>query len=146
MVDDLKNQSYRPELFTISVVADRCSDRTAARRGQPVPRYWSRSEGPDGKGAALRWLLDVRPLVAMRLWSLSTPTIGCRQICSSGLSDEIDGAARCLQAYLDVSNPEASPLATASALSYWASNRMVQLARHNLAMDGRPGRNRHVHH
>jgi len=33
---------------------------------------------------------------------------------------------------LDVSNPDASAVATASALSYWASNRMVQLARHNL--------------
>jgi hypothetical protein len=37
-----------------------------------------------------------------------------------------------LQAYLGVSNPDASPVATASALSYWASNRMVQLARRNL--------------
>jgi cellulose synthase/poly-beta-1,6-N-acetylglucosamine synthase-like glycosyltransferase len=37
-----------------------------------------------------------------------------------------------LQAYLDVTNPDGSALATASALTYWAGNRMVQLARRNL--------------
>jgi hypothetical protein len=47
-------------------------------------------------------------------------------------SAELNAGHHVLQAYLDVSNPDASPVATASALSYWASNRMVQLARTNL--------------
>jgi cellulose synthase/poly-beta-1,6-N-acetylglucosamine synthase-like glycosyltransferase len=50
----------------------------------------------------------------------------------SRLSDVLDQGHQAIQTYLDVSNPDASTLATASALSYWASNRMVQLARHNL--------------
>ena len=37
-----------------------------------------------------------------------------------------------IQAYLDVTNPDESALSTASALSYWAGNRMVQQARQRL--------------
>jgi cellulose synthase/poly-beta-1,6-N-acetylglucosamine synthase-like glycosyltransferase len=47
-------------------------------------------------------------------------------------NDELAAGHSVLQAYLGVSNPDASSVATASALSYWASNRMVQLARRNL--------------
>ena len=37
-----------------------------------------------------------------------------------------------VQTYLDVANPDGSALATANALTYWASNRMVQLSRSNI--------------
>ncbi|MGH8923023.1 MAG: glycosyltransferase family 2 protein, partial [Acidimicrobiia bacterium] len=57
-------------------------------------------------------------------------------LCPSNLlsrfGEELGLGHHVLQAYLDVSNPDQSALATASALSYWASNRMVQLARTNL--------------
>ena len=44
----------------------------------------------------------------------------------------LDAGHEVVQCYLDVENPDGSVLATASAMTYWAGNRMVQLARDNL--------------
>ena len=48
------------------------------------------------------------------------------------IADELDAGHKAVQCYLDVANPDGSLIAEASALSYWAGNRMVQLARSNL--------------
>ena len=132
LVKDLKNQSYQPELFTISVLADRCTDQTEARARAAGAEVLERADGPDGKGAALRWFLDAHPLGHGEALVVIDADNRVPANLLERLSDEIDGGSHVLQAYLDVSNPDASALATASALSYWASNRMVQLARHNL--------------
>ena len=91
-----------------------------------------RTEGPDGKGAVLRWFLEGHALEPDEALVVIDADNRVPVNLLERLSDEIDGGGQVLQAYLDVSNPDASALATASALSYWASNRMVQLARHNL--------------
>jgi cellulose synthase/poly-beta-1,6-N-acetylglucosamine synthase-like glycosyltransferase len=132
LVGDLKNLSYRPDLFTISVVADRCTDQTAAQARAAGANVWERTEGPDGKGAVLRWFLEAQPLAAEEALVVIDADNRVPADFLERLSDEIDSGGHVLQAYLDVSNPDASPIATASALSYWASNRMVQLARRNL--------------
>jgi cellulose synthase/poly-beta-1,6-N-acetylglucosamine synthase-like glycosyltransferase len=132
LVGDLKNLSYRPDLFTISVVADRCTDQTAAQARAAGADVWERTEGPDGKGAVLRWFLEVQPMAAGEALVVIDADNRVPADFLERLSDEIDSGGHVLQAYLDVSNPDASPIATASALSYWASNRMVQLARRNL--------------
>lgn len=132
LVGDLKNLSYRPSLFTISVVADRCTDQTASRAREAGADVWERAVGPDGKGEVLRWFLDVQPLEAEEALVVIDADNRVPADFLARLSDEIDAGGHVLQAYLDVSNPDASPVATASALSYWASNRMVQLARRNL--------------
>jgi hypothetical protein len=64
LVGDLKNLSYQPELFTISVLADRSTDQTAAIARSAGAEVLERAEGPDGKGAVLRWFLEVQPLSA----------------------------------------------------------------------------------
>jgi cellulose synthase/poly-beta-1,6-N-acetylglucosamine synthase-like glycosyltransferase len=110
LVGDLRDLSYRPDLFTISVLAD----------------------GPDGKGAVLRWYVETRPLAPGEALVVVDADNRVPSDFLQRLSDEIDDGGQVLQSYLDVSNPDASAIATASALSYWASNRMVQLARRNL--------------
>ena len=132
LVGDLKNLSYRPDLFTISVLADRCSDQTAAKARAAGAEVMERAEGPEGKGAVLRWFLEARPLVADEALVVVDADNRVPADLLERLSDEIDAGGHVLQACLDVSNPDASAVATASALSYWASNRMVQLARRNL--------------
>ncbi len=132
LVGDLKSLSYRPDFFTISVLADRCTDQTAAKAGAAGAEVWERGEGPDGKGAVLRWFLESQPLASEEALVVVDADNRVPADFLERLSDEIDAGGHVLQAYLDVSNPDASPIATASALSYWASNRMVQLARANL--------------
>lgn len=132
VVADLKQLAYRPDLFTIVVLADRCTDQTVAKARAAGADVLERAEGPDGKGPLLRWSLEARPLSQDEALVVIDADNRVPSNLLERLSDEIDDGAQVLQVYLDVSNPDSSTLATASALSYWASNRMVQLARQNL--------------
>lgn len=131
LLADLAVQDY-PGPRGTWVLADRCTDGTAAMAAAAGASVAVRSEGPDGKGAALSWYLAEHPLgddealVVLDADNRVPPSLLGR------LADELDAGHPALQCYLDVANPDASPVATASALSYWASNRMVQLARRNL--------------
>lgn len=132
LLDDLARMDYDPELVSVWVLADRCSDRTEAvaeARGVGVA---SRSSGPDGKGAALSWYLREHPLGDGEALVVLDADNRVPSDLLARFADELDAGAEVLQAYLDVANPDASSLATASALSYWASNRMVELARRRL--------------
>jgi cellulose synthase/poly-beta-1,6-N-acetylglucosamine synthase-like glycosyltransferase len=130
LLADLEGQDYPSEHVRVVVIADRCTDQTveAARWAEVVER----TGGPDGKGPAIAWFLERDPLgpdesiVVLDADNRVAPTF------LTGVADALDSGFDAAQAYVDSSNPEASWLATASALSYWASNRMVQLARHNL--------------
>jgi cellulose synthase/poly-beta-1,6-N-acetylglucosamine synthase-like glycosyltransferase len=132
LVEDLRGFTYPPELFTIWVLADRCTDKTAAKARAAGAEVVERNEGPDGKGAALSWLLDRMPLADDETLVVIDADNRVPSVLLTRFSDEIEQGHRVLQAYLDVSNPDENALTTASALSYWASNRMVQLARRNL--------------
>jgi cellulose synthase/poly-beta-1,6-N-acetylglucosamine synthase-like glycosyltransferase len=132
LLDDLSAQDYPRELVRVEVLADRCTDATAevARAGGAA--VVERREGRPGKGPTLAWRLEEAPLapdealVVLDADNRVPPSMLAR------FDDELTAAADALQAYLDVANPEGSALATASALTYWAGNRMVQLARRNL--------------
>jgi cellulose synthase/poly-beta-1,6-N-acetylglucosamine synthase-like glycosyltransferase len=132
VVAGLKQLAYRPDLVTIAVLADRCTDQTAAKARAAGADVLERAEGPDGKGPLLGWSLAARPLESDEALVVIDADNRVPANLLDRLSDEIDVGSQVLQVYLDVSNPDSSALATASALSYWASNRMVQLARHNL--------------
>jgi cellulose synthase/poly-beta-1,6-N-acetylglucosamine synthase-like glycosyltransferase len=114
------------------VLADRCTDRTAEIARTQGVEVAERSDGPDGKGAALAWYLSEHPLDPAEALVVLDADNRVPSNLLARFADELDAGHHTLQAYLDVSNPDASPVATASALSYWASNRMVQLARTNL--------------
>lgn len=132
LLGDLAVQSYPTDLTRVVALADRCTDHTADIARAAGVEVAERSDGRDGKGAALAWYLHQDPLapdealVVLDADNRIPPDLLAR------FSDELDQGHSVLQAYLDVANPDASLVATASALSYWASNRMVQLARTNL--------------
>lgn len=131
VLGDLEAQRYAGDLVRVVVLADRCSDRTvdiATGRAEVVERR----DGPDGKGAALGWYLEQHPLEPDEGLVVIDADNRVPDDLLSRFSDELDRGHGALQAYLDVANPDGSVLATASALSYWASNRMVQLARDRL--------------
>ncbi len=116
----------------IVVIADQCTDETASLAREAGVTVAERTEGSGGKGAALRWYLDSEPLAEDEALVVLDADNRVPEDLLERFNDELAAGHSVLQAYLGVSNPDASPLATASALSYWASNRMVQLARRNL--------------
>ncbi|MCL1594832.1 MAG: glycosyltransferase family 2 protein [Actinomycetia bacterium] len=131
LVADLRAQDYPPDRYNVVVVADRCDDATASAVVKPA-RAVERLEGDGGKGSALAWYLEREPMDAEEVLVILDADNRVGSSFVSLIVDEFEAGATVVQCYLDVANPGASPLATASALSYWASNRMVQLARSNL--------------
>jgi cellulose synthase/poly-beta-1,6-N-acetylglucosamine synthase-like glycosyltransferase len=91
-----------------------------------------RGDGPGGKGAALAWYLQSHPLAPDESLVVFDADNRLEPEVLGRIADELDAGHEAVQCYLDVENPDDSWLAEASALSYWAGNRMVQLARSNL--------------
>jgi cellulose synthase/poly-beta-1,6-N-acetylglucosamine synthase-like glycosyltransferase len=131
VLTDLADQDYPPDQVSIWVIADRCTDGTAqlaANRAQVDER----TTGPDGKGAALAWHMTRHPLQPDEAVVVLDADNRVPADLLARMADELDAGHKVLQAYLDVVNPAGSVIATAGALTYWAGNRMVQLARSNL--------------
>jgi cellulose synthase/poly-beta-1,6-N-acetylglucosamine synthase-like glycosyltransferase len=131
LLGDLAAASRRAPSEVV-VIADHCSDDTADIARHAGVTVVERTEGAGGKGAALRWYLDDVPLAEDEALVVLDADNRVPEDLLERFNDELAAGHTVLQAYLGVSNPDASSLATASALSYWASNRMVQLARRNL--------------
>lgn len=127
---DLMSDAY--PAVDIVVLADRCTDRTAEIAAGWGALVAERSSGGGGKGAALSWYLDEHPLVDGEALVVFDADNRLPAGTLTRIADELDAGHDIVQCYLDVENPDGSALATASAMSYWAGNRMVQLARDNL--------------
>ena len=130
LLGDIEAQDYDGS-YDVWVIADRCTDDTAARSSD-LAKVAVRTAGTAGKGAALAWFLAQHPLGADEALVILDADNRVPPNLLARFADELDSGHQVLQAYLDVSNPDDSALATASALTYWAGNRMAQLARTNL--------------
>lgn len=130
LLGDLAAQDYPPDQVRTVVIADRCSDDTVlvSREAEVVER----TTGPDGKGEALAWYLATQPLDPDESLVVLDADNRVEPSFLTGIAAALDNGYDAVQAYVDTSNPDASWMTTASAISYWSSNRMVQLARHNL--------------
>ncbi|HEX9890150.1 MAG TPA: glycosyltransferase family 2 protein [Nitriliruptorales bacterium] len=128
---DLARQTYPSDLTRVVVIADRCEDNTAVVAGRRA-EVAERVDGTGGKGAALAWYLDREPLDDGEALVVLDADTRVPTHLLARFADELDEGHHVLQAYLDAADPHGSVLATASALTYWAGNRAVQLARRNL--------------
>ena len=117
--------------YTVTTLADRCTDQTAVIAAE-YGLVATRSDGPDGKGAALAWYLDTYPLKPAESLVVLDADNRVDADLLLNISDALDSGSEVVQCYLDTLHPDATAVTTASALTYWAGNRMVQLARANL--------------
>ena len=130
LIGDLMDQTHPTDETDVVVIADRCSDGTT-RASAPV-RVIERSGGIEGKGAALAWYIDHEPLGGDEILVVIDADNRIPNNLLERISDEISAGHDVVQVYLDSTNPDQSAMAMAYAMSYWAGNRMVQLARSNL--------------
>jgi cellulose synthase/poly-beta-1,6-N-acetylglucosamine synthase-like glycosyltransferase len=131
LAEDLASQTYPNDLLMSIVVADRCTDDTAAVAARFID-VAERAEGEGGKGGAIAWYLDQAPLEEGEALLVLDADNRIKDDYVGRVAASVEGGAEVVQTYLDVSNPDGSVLATANALTYWASNRMVQLSRSNI--------------
>lgn len=130
ILTDLRADPY--PTFDVVVIADRCRDRTVQIARLHGVLVVERNSGSGGKGAALSWYLDAYPLGDDEGLVVFDADNRVPSEVLSRIADEFDAGHEIVQCYLDTENPDGSMLASASAMSYWAGNRMVQLARENL--------------
>jgi cellulose synthase/poly-beta-1,6-N-acetylglucosamine synthase-like glycosyltransferase len=131
LAEDLASQTYPKDLLRSVVVADRCTDGTASVAARFI-EVAERVEGEGGKGGAIAWYLDQAPLEEGEALLVLDADNRIKDDYVGRVAASVEGGAEVVQTYLDVSNPDGSVLATANALTYWASNRMVQLSRSNI--------------
>ena len=135
LVDNLRELRYPRELYDVYVVADNCSDGTAAAaraRGAYVfERYDPRRRG---KPYAIEYALQ-------RLWSLprrydAVVIVDADNLVAPdfllAMNARLEAGEQVIQGYLDVKNPNDTWVSASFALSYWVSNRFWCLAKHNL--------------
>ncbi|MEX2250471.1 MAG: glycosyltransferase family 2 protein [Acidimicrobiia bacterium] len=132
VLGDLAASDYPLEKVSLWVLADRCTDMTIDVASGAGAHVADRHDGASGKGAALAWYLGRHPLAPDESLVVFDADNRVGPDVLGRVADELDAGHGAVQCYLDVVNPDDSLLAEASALSYWAGNRMVQLARSNL--------------
>ena len=137
LLDNLQKLDYPRELYDVFVIADNCTDGTAAvalARGATVAERASEDER--GKGYAIRWMLErlhhlpvaYDAVVMFDADNLVSPNF------LRVMNDRLLSGKRVVQSYLDSKNPYDSWVTVSMAISYWYTNRMWQLARRNLGL------------
>ena len=132
VLGDLDRSDYGVDGYEVWVIADRCTDGTAEVALAAGAKVAERSDGLPGKGAAIAWYLSGHPLETDEALVIFDADNRVPPETMGRIADEMAAGHEVVQCYLDVANPDESLIAEASALSYWAGNRMVQLARSNL--------------
>ncbi|HHY27063.1 MAG TPA: glycosyltransferase family 2 protein [Desulfitobacterium dehalogenans] len=134
LVDNLLNLDYPKELYDVYVVADNCTDKTALiakNAGALVHQRFNTEKR--GKGYALEWMFH-------RLFKLEREYDAVIIFDADNLVNEtflvemnskLCQGHQIVQCYLDSKNPYDTWVTNTFSITFWLSNRLLQLARYN---------------
>lgn len=141
-LESIKNLSYPAELFDIYVIADNCTDNTAAIAREEGVIVCERFSPQRGKGFALEWMFE--KLFNMEEQKYDAICLfDADNVVSSNflleMNSKLKQGYRSIQGYLDTKNPTDSWVTACYATAYWSMNRMWQLARYNKGLSNALG-------
>ncbi|MGE4273738.1 MAG: glycosyltransferase family 2 protein [Desulfitobacterium sp.] len=134
LIDNLLNLEYPKELYDVFVVADNCTDKTALiskNAGALVHQRFNNEKR--GKGYALEWMFH-------RLFKLDRQYDAVIIFDADNLVNEtflvemnskLCQGHQIVQCYLDSKNPYDTWVTNTFSITFWLSNRLLQLARYN---------------
>ncbi len=125
LVSDLRAQDFPPDSYAVWVLADRCSDATAAAAARGGARVAERRSGPEGKGELLRWHLDREPLSPREALVVLDADNRVESDFLARLALALGRGAQVVQASVLPSNMGSSPIATAAGLGDWMAREMI---------------------
>lgn len=135
LVDNLLDFDYPKELYDVFVIADNCTDSTAQTAQNHGAKVYERFDtSRRGKGFALEWFFNILyhfpqkydAVVIFDADNLVDPLF------LRHMNNRLCEGSRIVQGYIDAKNPLDTWVTGAFAMSFWVSNRMLQLARYNL--------------
>ncbi|SHE89274.1 glycosyltransferase family 2 protein [Clostridium fallax] len=141
-VDSLKQLKYPKELYDIFVIADNCTDSTAKIAREHGAKVFERNvEDKRGKGYALEWMFD--KIFKMKKKYDAIGVFDADNLVSGNFLTEMNRTLlkgyKVVQGYLDSKNPNDTWITGAYSISFWSSNRMLQLSRNNLGLSNQLG-------
>jgi cellulose synthase/poly-beta-1,6-N-acetylglucosamine synthase-like glycosyltransferase len=136
VVNSLRAQHYPRELVDVFVVADNCTDDTAAVAADAGALVLERHDlTKRTKGYALQWGMD--HVIARGPYDavcvLDADNVAAPSFLAT-MRDYLAAGHRAIQGYLDIKNPDATWVTRCIALSYYLSNRTFMRARTRLGL------------
>ncbi|MDD3363909.1 MAG: glycosyltransferase family 2 protein [Syntrophomonas sp.] len=142
-LDSLKQLNYPVELFDIYVIADNCTDNTAAVARHEGANVFERFSPQKGKGCALEWMFNEKLFTMEDEKYDAICLFDADNVVSSNflleMNSKLKKGFRSIQGYLDTKNPNDSWVTASYATAYWSMNRMWQLARFNKGLSNALG-------
>lgn len=132
-VKALVAQRYPDGRFVVFVVADRCTDRTAELARAAGARVLERTSGPSGKSPALAFGIDA---IAPEGFD-AVAVFDADNLADEGFLASVAprlATERVVQGFVDSMNPDASWVASSSALGFWAIAELSQAPRERLGL------------
>ncbi|HVJ49409.1 glycosyltransferase family 2 protein [Desulfitobacterium sp.] len=134
LIENLLKLDYPRELYDVFVVADNCTDKTAliAKNAGAIVHQRFNAE-KRGKGYALEWLFHrlfkrERQYDAVIIFDADNLV---NQSFLIEMNSKLCQGDKIIQCYLDSKNPFDTWVTNAFSITFWLSNRMLQLARYN---------------
>ena len=137
LVESLKEQDYPKELYDIYVIADNCTDSTAAIAKDAGAIVYKRfDEANKTKGHALQWFLrqKIEENADYDAFCVFDADNIVDKNFLKSLNKKLCQGEEIVQGYRDIKNPTDSWVAGGYAIFYWMMNRFYHLARYNLGL------------
>lgn len=137
LIESLKKQKYKKELYDIYVIADNCTDNTAQIASEAGAIVYKRfDEARKTKGYAMQWFLNQKieenaPYDAFCVFDADNIVDENFLI---AMNKKLCQGEDVVQGYRDIKNPTDSWVSAGYAIFYWTMNRFYHLARYNLGL------------
>jgi len=137
IVHSLKCLKYPKELYDIFVIADNCSDNTAAIASKCGAKVCERFDPVKrGKGFSLEWMF--KKIFEMEVKYDAVCVLDADNLVSPNFLMEMNKQLcmghKVIQGYLDSKNPSDSWISGNNSIAFWVSNRLFQLPRYYLGL------------
>lgn len=142
IVESLKRLDYPKQLYDIYVIADNCTDKTASKAREKGAIVYERvNKEKKGKGYALEWMFDHIFNMDKKYDAVSifdADNLAHKDFLLE-MNKKLCEGYKVVQGYLDSKNPEDTWITGSYSISFWANNRMFQLARSNIGLSSQLG-------
>lgn len=138
IVENLGHLNYPRDSYDVFVIADNCSDNTAAIAKAAGANVLERFDDKEkGKGFALKWAFE-KVLYGEECDYDAAVVFDADNLVSKNFLKEMNNKLcdgyKVLQGYIDSKNPNDSWITTSYSVAFWTSNRLFQCARSFLGL------------